>query len=166
MAHPNINERQMEVQRMLLAGEKIIGETRKLLAAKYDCSIAAIYADTLSLTRPKNLKTPFLNPRIRSLVYARDGKECQYCDRKNAGVFIVEHIIPACIGGVGMMYNLTAACQSCNVTKRSNVWTPRNLDEITAEHPEWRNEILRKSSGPNLSQAGWVSEKIEKEKQP
>jgi hypothetical protein len=149
MAHANILERQDHVKRLLDAGESIMCRQRRLLADQYGCSHHAIYADILFLSRPKNLKTAFPNPRIKAMIHARDGKVCQYCGLEGDGNYIVEHVIPASVGGIADPHNLTIACVSCNMAKKNQVWTPLNLDEITIDHPEWRDEILRRSTGPS-----------------
>ncbi len=115
---------------------------KKELAEQYGCSISAIYADIVAIRRPKTKETPFQSAAMRKRIFERDGKECQYCSDTNAYEYIVEHVIPAAIGGVARDFNLVIACQKCNTLKKRSVWTPKNLDVITKEHPEWRDKVL------------------------
>lgn len=148
MAHPNIEERRAHVRRLVAENQVIRGALRQELSRMYDCASAAIYADTLLFTRPATADVFHAGKTIRKKIHTRDGDECQYCGSMNAEGNIIEHVIPTIKGGVGKPHNLVVACQKCNTTKRSAVWTPRNLDAITADHPEWRERIIRESSGP------------------
>ena len=81
---------------------------------------------------------------VRLLLFERDNFTCQYCGvNGTSDELIIEHVIPAVIGGVAKPYNLVVACQSCNSTKRSKVWIPRNLGVITKAHPEWKDKVLK-----------------------
>lgn len=79
---------------------------------------------------------------IRAAVHKRDGRVCQYCGTTESNSYIAEHIVPRRLGGPTALHNLTIACSSCNARKRSSVWAPRNLDNITSQHPDWRAHIL------------------------
>ena len=142
MAHPNIFERQVKVNMLLEEGKLTHSEIKKQLSTEFDCSPSAIHADIIQ-HRTKGLDvTIYQNKRIRKEVYERDSGTCQYCGDTEAYSYIVEHIIPAYHRGVARNYNLVLACQKCNTTKRREIWTPRNLDEITKENPEWKAKIL------------------------
>lgn len=145
MAHQNITERQNHVRSLLLHGVKMTASVKKELAETYKCSISAIYADIVAISRPKTKETPFQSAAMRKRIFERDGHNCQYCGDTNAFEYIVEHVIPAAIGGVAKEHNLVIACHKCNTIKGRTVWTPRNLDEITRHHPQWRERVLELS---------------------
>lgn len=81
-------------------------------------------------------------PAMRLYIRQRDGRCCQYCGTTTGRTFIIEHVIPAALGGPALPYNLVIACGSCNSYKGRAVWIPRNLDSITADHPTWRQQVL------------------------
>lgn len=140
MAWPNIDQRRKEVAALLSQRGGLSSAERKALAGRFGCSSAAIAADVIALTvvAPATLH---VTPTMRRRIATRDGGECQYCGRTDARL-IAEHVIPASMGGVALPFNLVAACQSCNTRKRGRTWIPRNLNAITAEHPEWRERVL------------------------
>lgn len=115
---------------------------QKIIAKKYGCSTAAIFADISAINRPTTKETVYTTKAMRKKIYNRDGEVCQYCGTATSGNFVVEHIIPAAIGGVAKPYNLTIACQRCNTKKMRSVWVPSNLDEITKDNPMWRAKVL------------------------
>lgn len=154
MAHQNIFERQAHVRRLIKEGTKISAQMKKELAEKYSCSISAIFADIIAIQRPNTKETPFQSAAMRKRIFERDGSKCQYCGDIEAYEYIVEHVIPAAIGGVATEYNLVIACQKCNTKKRRNVWTPKNIYEITREHPEWRKKVLGLSVYEPLHSSG------------
>jgi hypothetical protein len=145
MAHPNIEERRELVGRLVHRGFRMRGRLRRAIARRFGCSPYAVYADQVALTRPSTDETPHVGPRMRAAIYARDGRVCQYCGDEHARTYIVEHVIPAALGGVARPHNLVVACQSCNVTKRQDVWVPRNLEAITAGRPASMNDVLHHS---------------------
>ncbi|WP_367871163.1 HNH endonuclease [Luteolibacter sp. Populi] len=142
MAHPNIHQRQAHVQRLLADGVDIRGQIRKDLSALYQCSPSAIIADITAFTRPPTIETPFQSASMRRRIFARDGRVCQYCGDVDAYEYVIEHVIPAALGGIARPHNLVVSCQSCNVRKRRRVWLPCNLDTITRDHPEWCQKII------------------------
>lgn len=142
MAHPNIYARQAHVRQLLAEGVDIRGQVRKDLATLYLCSPSAIMADVTAFTRPQTAETPFQSANMRRRIFDRDGRVCQYCGDVAAYEYVIEHIIPAALGGIARPHNLVIACQSCNVRKGRRVWLPRNLDAITREHPEWHQKIV------------------------
>lgn len=141
MAHPNIEIRRDHVKRLLDKGP-LSCEARERLSQLYRCSVSAILADITFWTRPKTKETPFTSPNIRRQIYARDGKICQYCGVTEANQFIIEHVVPIVLGGVGRPYNLVVACQKCNVEKGSCVWLPSNFEQIVEENQGWREFAL------------------------
>jgi 5-methylcytosine-specific restriction endonuclease McrA len=61
-------------------------------------------------------KTRLKNPS-RSMVYKRDGYQCQYC--RSCKNLTIDHIIPRSRGGKDTWENLVACCSSCNIKKGS-----------------------------------------------
>jgi 5-methylcytosine-specific restriction endonuclease McrA len=99
---------------------------------------------TYALKRDAHLSTPHVSARMRQIIRERDNLTCQYCGIEGrSNELIIEHVIPAVRDGVAKPYNLVVACQSCNSTKGSKVWIPRNLDDITKAYPEWKNLVLK-----------------------
>jgi hypothetical protein len=87
----------------------------------------------------------YVAPQIRQQVWGRDGQVCQYCeggDKPGQNALLIEHVVPVKQGGFSTLYNLVVACRYCNSQKRGYIWIPRNLDLITADHPEWRERIV------------------------
>lgn len=153
MAHPNIHERQAHVKRLLGRGVVFTLALRKELAELYSCSRSALHADLIYLTRPRTNHSIYTSAGMRKAIRCRDGNVCQYCGTEPEIECIVEHIIPAALGGEARAYNLVMACNSCNVRKGRRVWLPRNLIEITEDHAEWRERILSlaDATSPGLS---------------
>jgi len=142
MAHANIYERQTHVRQLLEAGQKMDAKLKKELAEKYACSISAIFADIVAFTRPSTRESAFVTPSLKQKIYNRDGNTCQYCMSSTSRIYIIEHVIPAALGGIAKEYNLVVACNDCNSKKGRSVWIPENLERITAYHKEWRMKIL------------------------
>lgn len=146
MAHSNIFERQAKANRLLDEGKLTHSEIKKLLSVEFNCSKSAIHADIIQYMTKGTKETIYQSKRVRQEIFERDKGICQYCGDGNANSYIVEHIIPAFHGGVARHYNLVLACQKCNTTKRRQVWIPKNFEEITSEHPEWKNKIISLST--------------------
>lgn len=143
MAHANIDERRAFVQHLLSAGVQLDHRRMMEVAQRFHCTSSAVRADIYSLTRQSGLDTAHTSQALRRAVRTRDADVCQYCgwevEEKSC---VVEHVVPASVGGVARPYNLVVACQSCNSRKRSRVWIPRNLDAITAADPAWKEKIV------------------------
>lgn len=59
-----------------------------------------------------------IRPKARFRVLTRDNYRCRYCGRSAPSVIVhVDHIIPACEGGVTDDSNLVTACLDCNLGK-------------------------------------------------
>lgn len=101
-----------------------------------------MHADIIQYMAKGTKETIFQSKLIRKEIFERDKGTCQYCGDDDAYSYIVEHIIPVFYEGVARHYNLALACQKCNTTKRRQVWTPRNLNEITKDKLEWREKVL------------------------
>ena len=142
MAHKNIDERREYVRARLDALGKIDVAERYDIARRFECSPSAVFADVVLMSVDFGGITRHLSKSIRGRVRERDSSTCQYCGGIDLAAPMIEHVVPYALGGVGREYNLVVACQSCNVSKRSAVWIPRNLDEITADRPEWRRRIV------------------------
>lgn len=144
MAHNNIFERWKYVERLIEKyGYRIPVAEKKIAAEIFGCSQNAIFRDVLKLTRTEKL-SPFVSSAMKKRVFERDGMVCQYCGETD-GDMIVEHVIPAAIGGVAKEYNLVIACNLCNVRKGRSVWIPKNLEVITENNPEWAKKIIELS---------------------
>ena len=74
---------------------------------------------------------------LRFEILRRDNFACRYCGAKAPFVALhVDHVIPRKHGGTNARWNLTAACQACNIGKRDGVPTDDvirevRLDEVT-----------------------------------
>ena len=144
MAHPNIDERRAFVKELLDSGIEINFGKMVEISEKFNCTHSAIRADVYALKRDARLSTPHVSSRMRQIIRERDKFTCQYCGvNGTSDELIIEHVIPAVVGGVAKPYNLVIACQSCNSTKRSKIWIPRNLEAITKVHPEWKDKVLK-----------------------
>ena len=144
MAHPNIDERRAFVKALLDSGTKFDFRKMVEISEKFNCTHSANRADVYALKRDSRLSTPHVSNHMRQIIRERDNLSCQYCGINGSNdELIIEHVIPAVIGGVAKPYNLVVACQSCNSTKRSKVWIPRNLGVITKAHPEWKDKVLK-----------------------
>lgn len=141
MAHPNIDKRRLTIKE-LLDNEVIFTPKLKMsLMKEFNCSIGAITADLLMLLRPKSKESYFVCTSLKKRIYKRDGKDCQYCSDKKAYEYIVEHVIPASLGGIARDFNLVIACQKCNTKKRNRVWKPKNFQVLVDLNKEWANKI-------------------------
>ncbi len=65
-----------------------------------------------------------MNPKVRTLVRARSGNRCEYCqlhqDDSPLATLHIEHIRPSKHGGSDEESNLCLACIDCNLHKGSN----------------------------------------------
>lgn len=137
MAWPNLLERQAKVKQLMADGVSY-REIRRTCSIEFGCSRGAITADIHSLNGHYYWVSAGLRRRIRE----RDKHTCQYCGILNPENSAVDHVVPFALGGPGKDYNLVFACHGCNMKKRRTVWIPRNLDEITENHPEWREKVV------------------------
>jgi hypothetical protein len=145
MAHANIDERRAEVGRILGQRVALSWRMRSELGIRFGCSAHTIYADESFLRRPRGISV-HTTPHMRARVRNRDIGTCQYCGTTD-GELIVEHVLPAMMGGPARLFNLVLACGSCNALKGGSVWIPWNLDEITEGRLEWRDVIHRFARG-------------------
>jgi len=139
MAHLNIDERRSIVVKSMKSGYS--RKIAKQIANEFNCSLTAIYMDYALLFR--KISAPVLvNKKRKQLILNRDNHTCQYCGSKKERL-IIEHIIPLTKGGVASNGNLVAACQSCNLRKRFNVWIPLNIDILLKTNRTWGELILK-----------------------
>jgi excisionase family DNA binding protein len=80
---------------------------------------------------------------MREAIFARDGRQCQYCGDEQAEHYIIEHVL---FNGLAFSANLVVACRSCNAKKKREVWIPRNFEQITLNHEQWRLQLLQSAS--------------------
>lgn len=57
-----------------------------------------------------------ISPRVRRLVFDRDGNSCRYCGSTD-GPFHIDHVYPVSKGGTNDPSNLCVACVPCNLGK-------------------------------------------------
>ena len=100
MAHSNITKRREHVQKLLDEGVEIDYPMMIAIAKTLHCSHSAIRADITELTRDHKLSTPHVSHNMRELIRMRDTQICQYCGSADPEKeYIVEHVIPASMGG-------------------------------------------------------------------
>lgn len=57
-------------------------------------------------------------PKVRWLVFSRDGYRCRYCgSRPPAVALVIDHRIPVALGGTDELSNLITSCEDCNSGK-------------------------------------------------
>jgi hypothetical protein len=69
---------------------------------------------------------PPISDAMRQRILRRDGGACRYCG-KSDGPFHMDHVLPVSKGGRTNMRNLVTACETCNLRKGAQVWTPTPL---------------------------------------
>lgn len=88
--------------------------------------------------RPERVERPEIvrNPRLRDLVFARDGGRCARCKRY-VNAWICEHKNPLWRGGADDIDNLQTLCRDCDKPKTSREATERaKADRLAARHQE------------------------------
>lgn len=78
---------------------------------------------------------------MRTRVMSRDSMTCQYCG-DSSGKIVLDHVVPVCRGGDTHDHNLVAACEPCNIKKRSLVWIPNNFDALKVNRPDWQDMVM------------------------
>ena len=141
MAYDNIDQRRQEILELIKKNEATSKNIR-LVAEKYKCSYSSVSADRIYLMH-KGEHSLYVNPKNRAFIKERD-KFCQYCGYVTDNM-IIEHVIPAFLGGVAQQYNLVLACQQCNCKKRQNVVLPKNINLLAALNSDWANKIIELS---------------------
>lgn len=169
MAHPNIDERRQAIRELLDNKIEITPTLKRSLMKQFNCSHGAIKADLLMFLRPKTSETYFVSPSLKVKIFKRDGSFCQYCADNKPYEYIIEHVIPASIGGVGRDFNLVVACQKCNTKKRNKVWKPNNFHVLAKLNKEWANKIenlavaKRKGAGRKNQDLVQLTAKVKKQ---
>lgn len=86
-----------------------------------------------------------VGPKLRFLVFSRDGFRCRYCGRRPPEVNLeIDHLKCKSDGGSDSAENLVTACVECNQGKADSV-LPHALMVEFSEHPdpgERLNEIV------------------------
>jgi len=118
----------------------------------------------IKVIKPKNrenerIKFPIF---IRNKVSEKQGWKCNFCKNLLPAIFIIDHIIPLCLGGTNDSYNLQSLCDDCNQYKTSiidrkylkplseqKVLTQRDVLELQIEHYHQRT-----CSNPNEQSDG------------
>jgi hypothetical protein len=119
---------------------------RKVYVKFFNISESAIYQDFLHFLHEGRKCVLYPSELEKQRIYKRDGKTCCYCGNDNAKNYLIEHVIPVSKGGVGVSYNLVVSCWSCNIAKKSEVWIPCNLEEITSKNKDWIKKVVEISS--------------------
>jgi Restriction endonuclease len=113
MAHDNINSRRRSVKEALKESGFISPKDRAILANKFNCSPSAIWSDIITI---KHGSVNHVSKTLKEKIIKRDRSICYIC-----GIFtsnpIIEHKIPARVGGKATEENLAVACNSCNMKK-------------------------------------------------
>jgi hypothetical protein len=141
MAHQNIDQRRAKIKMLIEQGFSFNSKTKNEIASEFNCHRSAIEADIIYFQNVNNPITIYPSKNVKSRVKNRDNDTCQYCGDQNS-LHVIEHIIPAALGGVAREYNLVVACQKCNAIKDRSIWIPKNIYAITSNNPEWRKKIL------------------------
>ena len=118
MAHPNLHDRRRAVLARMCADGRLNRAAMRELAAAFGCSPAAIRADMVWLTLPTGGASVFVSPGMRRRIFERDGRRCRYCGTDDPDAsYIIEHVVPARLGGEARPHNLVVACDPCNAKK-------------------------------------------------
>ncbi len=125
--------------------DEIAGEWEMTVGDVIALAIERLYQQFVARKERENRPvTTHVTQDMKDRVLSRDNRTCQYCGNGDGpkSYIVVDHVISASRGGHGRLYNLVAACQSCNCKKRGKTWIPNNLDAITEQNPKWRARIL------------------------
>ena len=140
MAHANIFERRDAVKQLLI-DTKYSTKNFKHLTLKFDCSISAIRSDIIALSVPEG-KRLWPSKKLKNAILERDAYTCQYCGTTK-GAIVVDHVVASTLGGASEVYNLVAACNSCNIKKAESPWIPNNIHILSQLNKEWANFIIQ-----------------------
>lgn len=84
---------------------------------EYDHLLQAGYYVNHALTARRS-EFDRLAPKLRPLVFARDGHTCQFCGAHGEGVVLhPDHRVPLFEGGSNNLDNLQTLCARCNLRK-------------------------------------------------
>lgn len=134
MAHTNIDERRSFVEQLMKDGLPDT-EIKRIATPIFDCSKAAIHSDLIYFRNYKDGGISYhANKNKKKYIQERDNFTCQYCGCSNSQTaYIIEHIIPAALGGKATLDNLVLACCKCNLQKSRSIWVPKNIAQIANE---------------------------------
>lgn len=61
--------------------------------------------------RNKRIKLPYI---LRNKICSQQEWKCNLCHNILQDIWIIDHIVPLCLGGTNMLNNLQSLCSSCN----------------------------------------------------
>lgn len=81
---------------------------------------------------------------LRFQVFRRDGHTCQYCGGQPPDVaLVVDHVVPAALGGPDTPENLTTSCRECNSGKAATPPDAPIVAAVAERQEAYRAEMER-----------------------
>lgn len=81
---------------------------------------------------------------LRYQIFRRDGHVCQYCGGRPPDVaLVVDHVVPAALGGPDTADNLTTACRDCNTGKSAVPPDAQTVEDVSDRQREFRAAMAR-----------------------
>lgn len=81
---------------------------------------------------------------LRFQVFRRDGHTCQYCGGQPPDVaLVVDHVVPAALGGPDTPENLTTSCRECNSGKAATPPDAPIVAAVSDRQEAYRAEMER-----------------------
>lgn len=75
---------------------------------------------------------------LRFQVLRRDGHSCRYCGGTPPDVrLVVDHVLPATLGGTDSADNLITSCVDCNAGKGASPPDATNVAQVDQRNAEW-----------------------------
>lgn len=96
------------------------------------------------MKKSKRARALDISPRVRAVVYARDGERCIFCGAHVSKACASAHYIPRSKGGLGVERNILTLCLAChytfdNCTSRAekNSLNSRAEAHLKKHYPDW-----------------------------
>lgn len=81
---------------------------------------------------------------LRFQVFRRDGHTCQYCGGRPPDVaLVVDHVVPAALGGSDEPANLVTSCRDCNTGKSATPPDAAMVEQVGDRERQYRAELDR-----------------------